>query len=105
MGKANKLIRKSMCDIERQRGHWAAVVFLDTILAPQGKSRTDVVKTLFRDYLDPGERTDYRKVVARFLEAWDATDWRREYFELLRVWRGHDVIKLVRSNADIRRRK
>ena len=112
MAKAKKLIRKAGRLIETTAGYDARVVFRETVVpssfAPfSGWSRSDAEMGVYRDYLDPGERTDYRKVAERFLEAWAGTSWAEYpmYSEHLHASRARDVRILVNRLADRRNRK
>lgn len=109
MAKAFKLIRKASQMIEDQRGYSAARVFEDTIwpphFIPQGfMTYAWMAQRVYWDYLDEGERTDYRKVAARFIAGWDATEWTTHncYSEIKYAIRRDEVKDVVRANADVR---
>jgi hypothetical protein len=112
MAKAFKLIRKASQMIEDQRGYSAARVFEDTIwpphFIPQGHmTYAWMAEGVYSDYLDEGERTDYRKVAARFLEAWDVTEWTANdcYTEIRYAMRRDEIKDVVRAYADVRRNR
>jgi hypothetical protein len=109
MAKAKKLIRKAGRLIETTAGYDALVVFRETVVPSSfvpfsGWSRSDAEMRVYRDYLDSGERTDYRKVAQRFLEAWRETSWAvyPMYSEHLHASRALDIRILVNRQADLR---